>query len=149
MPGYKVHINGALVAGVLILLALVNFGLYRIDPQEVCTLLIICVLGALFPDVDTDSKGKRLFYSAMLILDVALIYLKQFQWAAYLGLLAILPGISAHRGWTHKWWAMFMVPLPMVVVPYYIYGMEFTTLLPYYFAFVTGYFSHLLLDREF
>lgn len=149
MPGYKTHINGALVAGIIILIALIYFGLYKFDPQEVCTLLIICVLGALFPDVDTDSKGKRLFYSGMLILDLALIYLKHFHWASYLGLLAILPGISAHRGWTHKWWAMFLVPLPVVVVPYYVYGMEYTQMLPYYFAFVFGYFTHLLLDREF
>ncbi|WP_319759610.1 metal-dependent hydrolase [Maridesulfovibrio sp.] len=149
MPGYKVHISGSFVAGILVLLGLVNIGLYVIDPEQVVALLVVCVLGGLFPDIDTDSKGKRLFYSGMLMLALALIYLKHFQWAAYLGVLAMLPGVSAHRGWTHTWWAMLLVPMPMLILPYYIYGHPLPTLLPYYVAFVTGYFSHLFLDREF
>lgn len=148
MPGYRVHIGGSIVAGLLILLLLVNIGMYIIDPQQVAVLIMLCILGALFPDIDTDSKGKRIFYSGMLLLSLALIYFKEFRWAAYLGILAMLPGISAHRGWTHTWWAMLMVPMPMLVLPYYLYGQPFPTLLPYYVAFVTGYFSHLLLDRE-
>jgi membrane-bound metal-dependent hydrolase YbcI (DUF457 family) len=149
MPGYKVHIGGSIVAGILVLLALVNLGLYIIEPQQLTVLIVLCLLGALFPDIDTDSKGKRIFYSGMLILSLALIYFKEFQWAAYLGILAMLPGVSAHRGWTHTWWGMLLVPMPMLVLPYYVYGQPFPTLMPYYVAFVTGYFSHLLLDKEF
>ncbi|OEU69670.1 MAG: hypothetical protein BA863_16670 [Desulfovibrio sp. S3730MH75] len=149
MPGYKVHIGGSIVAGLLVLLLLVNLGLYIIEPQQLTILLVLCILGALFPDIDTDSKGKRIYYSGMLILSLALIYFKEFQWAAYLGVLAMLPGVSAHRGWTHTWWAMLLVPMPMLLLPYYVYGQPFPTLLPYYVAFVTGYFSHLLLDKEF
>ncbi len=149
MPGYKVHICGSIVAGLLVLLMLVNVGLYIIEPQQLTILIVLCILGALFPDIDTDSKGKRLYYSGMLILSLALIYFKEFQWAAYLGVLAMLPGVTAHRGWTHTWWAMLLVPMPMLLLPYYVYGQPFPTLLPYYVAFVTGYFSHLLLDKEF
>ncbi|WP_291327707.1 metal-dependent hydrolase [Desulfovibrio sp. UCD-KL4C] len=148
MPGYRIHISGSIVAGLLVLLLLVNIGVYIVEPQQVAVLTVLCVLGALFPDIDTDSKGKRIFYSGMLLLSLSLIYFKEFQWAAYLGILAMLPGVSAHRGWTHTWWAMLVVPMPMLVLPYYIYGQPFPTLLPYYVAFVTGYFSHLLLDRE-
>ncbi|NDV23454.1 metal-dependent hydrolase [Desulfovibrio sp. JC022] len=149
MPGYKVHVSGSVVAGALVLLGLVNIGLYVIDPEQVISLFVLCVLGALFPDIDTDSKGKRIFYSGMLLLALSLIYLERFKWAAYLGVLAMLPGISAHRGWTHTWWAMLLVPMPMLILPYYLYGQPFPTLLPYYVAFATGYFSHLLLDRKF
>ncbi|WP_319779680.1 metal-dependent hydrolase [Maridesulfovibrio sp.] len=149
MPGYKVHVSGSVVAGTVVLLGLVNIGLYVIDPEQVVSLFVICALGALFPDIDTDSKGKRIFYSAMLIMSLSLIYLDKFKWAAYLGVLAMLPGVSAHRGWTHTWWAMLLVPMPMLALPYYVYGQPLSTLMPYYVAFVTGYFSHLLLDREF
>ncbi|WP_031484354.1 metal-dependent hydrolase [Maridesulfovibrio frigidus] len=149
MPGYKVHIGGSIVAGLLVLLMLVNVGWYIIEPQQLTVLIVLSILGALFPDIDTDSKGKRIYYSGMLILSLTLIYFKEFQWAAYLGVLAMLPGVSAHRGWTHTWWAMLLVPMPMLLLPYYVYGQPFPTLLPYYVAFVTGYFSHLLLDKEF
>jgi membrane-bound metal-dependent hydrolase YbcI (DUF457 family) len=58
----------------------------------------------------------------------------------------MLPIITHHRGWTHSKWAMFAVPLPILLVPY-LYS---ETMLPisivYYGAAVVGYFSHLFLD---
>ena len=65
MPGYKVHVSGSIVAGLLVLLGLLNLGLYVIDPQQVVALFVLCILGALFPDIDTDSKGKRIYYSGI------------------------------------------------------------------------------------
>jgi len=61
-------------------------------------------------------------------------------------LIAMLPIIGHHRGWTHKKWAVFVVPLPILIVPY-VYSEKILSLaMIYYGVAVTGYFSHLLLD---
>jgi len=120
------------------------------DPLEIAGLIGFCLLGALFPDVDTDSKGQSLFYSLMIFVDATLIYLKMYLWAAWLGLFAMLPAIGHHRGWTHTWWAMLVVPLPIILLSVVLMGIQ--NLEPFirlYLAFVLGYFSHLMLDGEF
>lgn len=120
------------------------------DPLMASGLVGFCLLGALFPDVDTDSKGQNLFYAVFAAVDLGLIAQKHYMWAAWLGFFAMLPAIGSHRGWTHTWWAMLLVPLPILGVPAVTLGMEFVEgFIPYYAAFATGYFSHLLLDGEF
>jgi membrane-bound metal-dependent hydrolase YbcI (DUF457 family) len=101
---------------------------------------------ALWPDVDTDSKGQRLFGALLLIADLALIIGERFRMAALVGLIAILPMIGRHRGWTHTWWAALLVPLPIAAIPY-VYMPEAPFLgLPFYAAATAGYASHLLID---
>jgi hypothetical protein len=53
-------------------------------------------------------------------------------------------------GWTHTWWAMIVVPLPIVVIPLFMQTQGLVLhFAPFYAAFVLGYFSHLILDGEF
>jgi hypothetical protein len=116
------------------------------DWQAMAAVLVLSVLFALFPDVDTNSKGQNIFYGLAFAVDVLLIWSGNIQAAAYLGLLALLPIVGKHRGWTHSKLAMFLVPLPIILVPY-LYNEEMLRIsLVYYGAAVVGYFSHLLLD---
>ncbi|MFW5837497.1 MAG: metal-dependent hydrolase [Desulfovibrionaceae bacterium] len=149
MPGYKGHIAGSLAVAGAGIFGLAFAGIYQPEPFTGGALVVACVLGALFPDVDTDSKGQNVFYSMMLLVDVALILLEHYKWAAFLGAFAMLPGIGPHRGWTHTWWAMILVPLPILVIPYFLLELAWHTYLPFYLAFSAGYFSHLALDRKF
>lgn len=150
MPGYKGHIAGGLFFSIMGVVGAVMLGWLARDPVEIAGLMGFCLLGALFPDVDTDSKGQNLFYSLMIVVDAGLIYLKMYVWAAWLGLFAMLPAIGHHRGWTHTWWAMLVVPLPIVLVPVLFMGVrEPEAFVRFYLAFVLGYFSHLMLDGEF
>lgn len=72
------------------------------------------------------------------------------MWSAWLGLFAMLPALGAHRGWTHTWWAMLLVPLPILAMPAMLIDFRAVqTFLPFYGAFAGGFFSHLLLDGEF
>jgi len=116
------------------------------DWQAMAAVFVVAMLFALFPDVDTNSKAQDIFYWLVFVVDVLLIWNGYLAAAAFLGLIAMLPILAHHRGWTHAKWAMFVVPLPIVLVPL-LYS---DTLLPiavvYYGAAVTGYFSHLLLD---
>ena len=154
MANYKGHIVGGLVAGVAYSLAMTAVPVEQLaeyaqlldDWQALAAVYVIAMLFALFPDVDTNSKAQDIFFWLVFIVDVLLIWNGYFVAAAFLGLIAMLPILTHHRGWTHAKWAFVAVPLPIVLVPL-IYS---ETLLPiavvYYGAAVTGYFSHLLLD---
>lgn len=141
--------TGGAAFAAAILGLLVWGGWYAPDPLLGTVLVSISVLGALFPDVDTDSKGQSLYYGVLVVVDVAFIVQGYYKWAAVLGLAAMLPALGHHRGWTHTWWAMLIVPLPILVLPYFFFGTPVDHMLPFYLAAVGGYFSHLLLDWEF
>ena len=120
------------------------------DPLMASGLVGFCLLGALFPDVDTNSKGQNLYYAVFVVIDLALIIQGLHVWAAWFGLFSLLPAVGSHRGWTHTWWAMLLVPVPILVVPFIMQTENaLPTSVPFYAAFVTGYFSHLILDGKF
>ena len=116
------------------------------DWQVQAAVFVLSVLFALFPDIDTNSKGQNIFYGIALLSDVLLIWSGNIQAAAYLGLIAMLPIVGKHRGWTHSKLAMMLVPLPILVVPYLYNEKVLAISIIYYGAAVAGYFSHLLLD---
>ena len=149
MPGYKIHIAGAVVVTGGAMALAYWLGVYRPPFKIMAMLAALSVLSAMFPDVDTDSKGRHLYYGVALLADVALIVRNQYRYAAFLGLCALLPAIGAHRGWTHTWWAALLIPGPVMLVPYILPHMAWQWLLPFYLAAVLGYFSHLLLDGQF
>lgn len=149
MPGYKGHIIGGIVFGILCLAGLIWFGVYQPDLKTALVLIAIALMGAMFPDTDTDSKGQNIFYGCFVILDLILIIKGEYKWAALLGFFALLSVIGHHRGWTHTWWAMLLIPLPIIILPVLFFKIEYQELLPFYFAAVTGYLSHLVLDRKF
>ncbi len=154
MANYKGHIaGGAVLTGIytiaMIFAPVERFAEYAAllyDWQAMFAVFVIGMLFALFPDVDTNSKGQDLFYWLIFPLDLLLIYSEQFQAAAYLGVIAILPILTYHRGWTHSKWAMFLIPLPIILVPYLVNDNVLAISVVYYGAAVVGYFSHLLLD---
>ncbi|GAB6887874.1 metal-dependent hydrolase [Desulfothermus okinawensis JCM 13304] len=149
MPGYKVHLAGGMALTGACVAAGIYKGWFDFNVLEITSILFIGSLGALFPDVDTDSKGQNIFYFLLASLDLALMIKKYYKWAAILGFMAMLPPLGKHRGWTHTLWAMVLVPSPMLVLPLIFYKIPLERLLPFYLAAVTGYFSHLLLDRKF
>ena len=116
------------------------------DWQFTLGLFIIAVLFGLWPDIDTNSIAQDIFFGLAFLSDIALIAAGRIEAAAYLGLLAMTPIIGKHRGWTHSFLAMLLVPLPILLVPYLNNQAIVATSLLLYGAAVTGYFSHLLLD---
>lgn len=148
MPGYLGHLAGGALTGAAVLGGLAWSGTYVPGTTQLAVLGALVLLGSLFPDVDTDSRGQHIFYLILAALDVALIIQGYYKWAAVLGLAAMFPAMGSHRGWTHTWWAMLLVPLPLVLLPFWLYGSTPRTLAPFYGAAVVGYFSHLMLDRK-
>lgn len=155
VAGYKGHITGAGVFSGLYLAGLAyvfsvdaayaQFSTFELVAYPV-VLVGLALMFGLWPDVDTDSKGQNFFYTIFFLVDVILIVGEHFQAAAYLGLFAILPALGPHRGWTHSWWAMLLIPAPLLVMPYLYYPEHPFVGLPFYGAAVIGYFSHLVMD---
>lgn len=154
MANYKGHIGGGTVAGAVYALALAYVPVQQFAEaagvlqnwQAIAALFVLTILFGLFPDVDTNSKAQDIFLGLAFVTDVILIASGNIQAAAYLGLIAMLPIVSHHRGWTHAKWAMFLVPLPILLVPYLYNQAILPASIVYYGAAVAGYFSHLLLD---
>ena len=154
MANYKGHIGGgvfvsAVYAGVLAFTPIQQYAetanLLQ-NWQAIAAIFVIGTLFSIFPDVDTNSKAQDLFFGIVFPLDILLLATGNIQAAAYLGLIAMLPIIGHHRGWTHSKWAVFVVPLPIIIVPYWYNDAIFPLAFMYYGAAVLGYASHLLLD---
>lgn len=154
MPGYKGHIAGALAMSVAYVGAVEaapgsvmnNTQGVLSDWQLILGMGIVSILFGLWPDIDTNSKGQDLFFGIAFITDITLILAGRMEAAAFLGLLAMTPIISHHRGWTHSKLAMILVPSPVLVIPYLYKSAVLPLALLIYGAAFIGYFSHLLLD---
>lgn len=154
MANYPGHIVGGMAAGivyagVMMFVPVEQFAEYAgllSDWQALAAVFVIAQLFALFPDVDTNSKAQDIFFYVAFGIDALLVWNHHYQVAAYLGLIAMLPIVTHHRGWTHTKWAMLVVPLPIVLVPYLANDKVLGISLVYYGAAVAGYLSHLLLD---
>lgn len=154
MANWKGHLAGGLAAGIAVAFIATNAGIEQLAEsahllqnwQPLAGLLIISMLFGLFPDVDTNSKAQDIFLGTAFIVDVLLIWNGLLQAAAYLGLIAMLPIVSHHRGWTHRKWAMIVVPLPIALLPPLYDPAHAAIAAIFYGAAVAGYFSHLLLD---
>jgi membrane-bound metal-dependent hydrolase YbcI (DUF457 family) len=154
MANYRGHIVGGVVFTAVYAAAMLFVPVEQFaesarllqDWQAMAAVFVIGILFGLFPDVDTNSKAQDIFFGIVFPLDILLIWNGNIQAAAYLGLIAMLPIISHHRGWTHKKWAMFVVPLPILLIPWLYNDAVLPSSIVYYGAAVAGYFSHLFLD---
>lgn len=154
MANYRGHIAGGVAAGAASILVLswlpveqsAEAARLLYNWQVFAAFFVLSVLFALFPDVDTNSKGQDVFIGLAFFVDALLILNGKYQAAAYLGLIAMLPIVSHHRGWTHSKWAMFVVPSPLIILPILYNEKLVIAAAVYYIASVSGYFSHLLLD---
>lgn len=154
MANWKGHLVGGVIAGTVVALGASHLPIEQLaeathllnDWQPLAALFVIAMLFALFPDVDTNSKAQDIFFGIAFTVDILLLLNGYIQAAAYLGFIAMLPIIGHHRGWTHSKWAMFVVPLPILAVPYLYDPNNLAIGLLFYLAATAGYFSHLLFD---
>jgi hypothetical protein len=154
MANYKGHIAGGLAASGIYAAALIYVPVEQFAEhagllgnwQAVFAIFILGILFGLFPDVDTNSKAQDIFFGIVFPLNILLLWQGYIQASAYLGLIAMLPILGHHRGWTHKKLAALMIPLPILVIPYLYNDKILPISIVYYGAAVAGYFSHLLLD---
>lgn len=140
------------------------------DIVKIVGCFAVAVLFGLWPDVDIKSKSQKIFYTVLFALNVVLIvFLQKYLESALLGLFAMLPIMSRHRGWTHAKITMILIPSVFLLIPIYATYSEWRTDgnlidslnalrewegltdavrsgFPFYVASFIGYATHLHLD---
>ena len=140
------------------------------DLVKIVGCFVVAVLFGLWPDVDIKSKSQKIFYTVLFVLNVVLIvFLQKYLESALLGLFAMLPIMSKHRGWTHAKITMLLLPVVFLLIPIYTGYPEWQSSgnlvdhfgalrdwdylphailsgMPFYVAGFIGYATHLHLD---
>lgn len=146
MPNYKGHVIGGSIAYALLLFVLSS---YCASVAVAAEWFVCAFAGALFPDIDTKSKGQKYFYWLMMGVFVLLIMKERLDLLAVLSLFAISPLLVPHRGLFHKMWFLTLLAgvsyaFVSALFPHYARPLLFDTIF-----FMTGVASHLWLDMHF
>ena len=145
MPGYKGHMLGAFVFLGLSLMASAAAG-FVFQPALVAQAAFFVFLGALFPDIDTKSKGQKLFYAVLCAFIIGLFVYKKYYAGLALALLGFLPLFSNHRALFHKFWfAGIVAGALMIGCAFYCPAYTNVGIRNGMF-FLVGVLSHLILD---
>lgn len=155
MPNYKGHLTGGLITFLVIFVAstqvmflshpnfannfVSNFFLY----------LSFCLLGSLFPDIDTKSKIQRYFYIFIFLIIIYLIVSKEWITLSILTPVILLPLIVHHRGIFHKPWFLLFISISILILvqSHSDYNMKHAIIACFFF--ITGWMSHIILDYGF
>ena len=146
MAGGKTHIWGGFVFVIIFIYTITNY-FYQPALIEVVIYFALACMFSVWPDIDIKSYGQKFFYIIFFITDLFFIINEEYKIASYFGLIIILPVLAKHRGWTHSIPAMILIPSPLLFYPVVISGEIDVSGIYFYAAAVTGYFSHLVLDR--
>lgn len=142
MPGYKGHIAGGLVMFGALYAATQSL----IAPGTAWWLCALTLAGALFPDVDTKSKGQKWLYRVLFCFLIGFLFLKKFVPFAVLALLVGLPLVVDHRGLFHRLWFIALLAIAaLAALDWYHIVPAHNALFPALF-FIAGAASHLMLD---
>ena len=145
---YKGHIFGGIIT-YLIALIIINCW-YPIAPIQALGWFFICLLGAIFPDIDTTSKMRALFLRLCIgvFLILAVLPSQQIMVIPLLPLIAI-PLMARHRGIFHN--KLFLIGVPLTIALVLISTLHShqpaLVIIPTLF-FVAGSCSHLILDKR-
>lgn len=145
MPNYKGHLAGG-VAAYTVVLSLIGYFIFA--PHVITGLewLLFCCAGALFPDVDTKSKGQKWYYRLLLLLFAIALY-KQHMYAVWMVVFCVmLPLVVKHRGIFHRIWFVVGIPLTIGFIGC-VQMPHCKTIIGYdVLFFIAGALSHLWLD---
>lgn len=146
MPNYKGHLGGGFVAFLIVINVII---VKKVSLLIALEWLAFTLLGALFPDIDTKSKGQKIFYKTLVVVFLILLLKQCFTAIIFLSILSFLPLVVRHRGLCHELW--FVIGVPLVVAGSVgCYFPKFSSLAWWdAFFFIVGAVSHLYLDFGF
>lgn len=146
MPGYRGHAWGAAAVAALVVAG--YMAMHALSWMVINDLLWIFV-GALFPDSDTASKGRRLFALILIPGGIIAYLLGHLILAAVCAAVIILLVFVKHRTLFHNLW--FLAGLTALFVVCLVYAIPEITwpVVRSGIFFLLGAWSHLVLDRGF
>lgn len=143
MPNYKGHLTGGCIVFIVAVLFFIG---HKISFFTGLEWFAFTLLGSLFPDIDTKSKGQKIFYKILFVMALYLIIKKRFLALAMISLLSFIPLVVPHRGICHRLWFVIGVPLSLVVYCHFYFPAYAVLIFWDAFFFALGAISHLWLD---
>jgi len=146
MPNYRKHLIGGCATYAILICVNAKYNLIKIESIVQLQTLAACLIGSLFPDVDTKSKIQKLIYLVILIAATHLLITGQQFWAAITLMISLIPLISNHRGLFHRLW---FIGICMVLVNFFCYINQpsaFKSCITLSIFFMSGTISHIWLD---
>jgi hypothetical protein len=101
MPNYKGHLFGGFVFGAGFVTLT---GLGTNSWLSLAEWFGFLLLGSLFPDIDTKSKGQKIFYVTLLFLMIYCLINKYTALFILLSFVGLAPLLVHHRGLFHNPW---------------------------------------------
>ncbi len=150
MPNYKCHfLGGCVIYGIIFLIISLNYKACIFSFDQSILFFVATFLGSLFPDIDTRSKGRKIFYVFLPGIIILSFALKNFKMMLSVASFSALMHIVKHRGIFHTIWFNLMFV--------FLCCSGLINLVPYYknniilcgAFFLLGVFSHLFLDFRF
>lgn len=146
---YKWHIVGGIIAYSIGLLG-ISFISPLISSSSALLWLFFCLLGALFPDIDTKSKARSLIYNKwFFVLFVILIIMLKTNFVTSMLLIfcALLPFIAKHRGFFHNSVLLIGIPITVATFTSWYWPAHAYMIITCTLFFIAGALSHLTLDN--
>jgi len=147
MSNYVGHRNAGIVGAIVGSVALYYGRNYvQISYQEIGLSADIIFIFSLFPDIDIKSTPSKIFYIVVALVLGWCYYAKQYAIGNLLGLIAIIPQITKHRGLFHNPLTAFLLPASVFYI-HYIGIIELRLAIIMYVSAVFGYLIHLIKDH--
>jgi len=147
VPNYKGHIVGGTIAfGLSHRIATINSLLTPSIGYEWVMLYLVCLAGSLFPDIDIQSKGQKLFYQALFIIILLIIAYHRMELLLPVAVVSFVPLLLNHRGITHNPWFVLFLGLCMPIASHWYHPELLQLAVKAAFFFIVGGWSHLVLD---
>jgi hypothetical protein len=148
MSNYAGHRNAGIVGAIVGAVALYYGRSYvHITYQEIGLSAAVIFIFSLFPDIDIKSAPSKVFYTIVAIILGSCYYTKQYAIGNLLGLIAIIPQITKHRGFFHHPITAFGLPASVFYI-HYIEVIELKLAILIYVSAVFGYLIHLIKDHQ-
>lgn len=144
MPGYKGHFIGSVLA--FLMSTLIASQVIVLSTLHLGVGFCACVIGGLFPDLDTPSKGRRLLIRLLPLILITAFVLGGFPVLGLMACSMLLPFIVNHRTIFHRCWFLLLCA---ALLCYSLWGITYCTpsqALLIGFFFFSGALAHLIAD---
>lgn len=144
MPGFKGHLSAALGAWVVIFFTGYYASYFSLSslPLSLCATLA----GAIFPDIDTKSRSQRIYAPWLIALFLYGVLARNFMVAGLSLAILLLPLLVAHRSLFHRLTFISLLAFMATGIAASCHLCSLSTLCITSSFFITGAWSHLMLD---
>jgi len=154
MPSWKVHLIFNLILVFVWIRVLLNYGFIN-DYLLVTSLVFSSSFLSVFPDIDTPKSKIRDYFSIIIATIIVLYLVINLTINSLLSLFVVFIFLYLlfrffpvkHRGITHSFGFSILFSFLMTVILWFMFDFSLMEFIVYFFVILTGYLSHIFLDK--